>query len=82
MCDYCDNPLHLEEHDCARCGARFCLDDGSLRVNETGESDWLCYECQEEKPSFEQGECPNCGLDWTAHGAYIARQEKICEEVS
>ena len=27
-----------------------------------------------------QGTCPNCGHDWTAHSAYIARQEKMCEE--
>lgn len=28
--------------------------------------------------SFAQGECPNCGHDWTAHGPYIANGEKIC----
>jgi hypothetical protein len=33
-----------------------------------------------EPQAFAQGVCPNCGHDWTAHNAYIARQEKTCEE--
>ncbi len=31
--------------------------------------------------TFAQGECPNCGHDWTAHGDYISRGEKTCEEI-
>jgi hypothetical protein len=62
MCDYCANPHRNEEHDCARCGARFCLDDGSLRVNETGESDWICISCQEELAAPpEMYLCRYCG---------------------
>jgi hypothetical protein len=81
MCDYCD-AQHTEVHECARCAATFCLDCGYLRYNETGESDWICYQCDVEKPSFAVGACPNCGHDWTAHSAYIDRQERICVEVS
>lgn len=49
MCDYCENIHRLEEHDCMRCGARFCLDDGTLRYLSSGESDWLCHDCIEEE---------------------------------
>jgi DNA-binding CsgD family transcriptional regulator len=35
-----------------------------------------------EQVSFSQGECPNCGHDWTAHGPYIANGAKICVEVA
>ncbi len=80
MCDYCDAE-HVEAHDCARCASTFCLDCGYLRYNSSGESDWVCYQCDEERPSFAAGECSNCGLDWTAHGPYIATGEKVCEEV-
>jgi hypothetical protein len=29
---------------------------------------------------MEHNPCPNCGHDWTAHSAYILRQERVCEE--
>ena len=33
-----------------------------------------------QEQSFAQGECPNCGHDWTAHGAWIANPgDKTCE---
>src|SRR5260221_3285390 len=32
----------------------------------------------EQEQSFAQGECPNCGHDWTAHSDFIARGEKTC----
>ena len=46
MCDF-GGEQRTEEHECARCGRVFCLDCGYLRKNETGESDWMCYECEE-----------------------------------
>lgn len=46
MCDFCDS-RSPEQHECSKCGRMFCLDDGYLHKNETGESDWLCYECVE-----------------------------------
>ncbi len=46
MCDYCD-AQHVEFHECAMCAATFCLDCGYLRYNGA-ESDWICYECDEE----------------------------------
>ncbi len=29
---------------------------------------------------YAKGECPCCGMDWTAHSAYIARCERMCVE--
>ena len=85
MCDFC-NEYRTEEHECARCGRLFCLDCGYHRYNETGESDWICYECDgeiaREVRTFAQGECPNCGHDWTAHSAWIANPgDTTCEEI-
>ena len=35
----------------------------------------------QEQHSFAQGECPNCGHDWTAHSAWIANPgDKTCVE--
>lgn len=48
MCDFGDEYYDSDEHECARCGAMFCPDHGYLRKNETGESDWLCFECDAE----------------------------------
>lgn len=48
MCDFDDEHYNSDEHECARCGAMFCPDHGYLRTNETGESDWLCFECDKE----------------------------------
>ena len=47
MCDYCDQ-RSSEVHECARCGGVFCLDCGYLKYNDAGESNWICYECDEE----------------------------------
>ena len=38
----------------------------------------LVQEAEMQEQTFAQGECPNCGHDWTAHGDYIARGEKVC----
>ena len=81
MCDLCGN-FSSEVHECAMCASTFCLGCGSLSYNETGESDWRCYQCDEERPSFAVGECPNCGHDWTAHSSYIANGQKECIEVA
>lgn len=82
MCDYCD-AQHTEVHECAMCAVTFCLDCGYLcYYNSTGESDWICYQCDEEKPSLAQGECPNCGHDFSCHSAWIVNPgDKTCEEV-
>jgi hypothetical protein len=75
-CDFCAAETG-EFHVCKWCAATFCLDCGYLRYNETGESDWVCFECAE---GFEV--CPNCGHAWNAHGAWIANKQMICEERS
>ncbi len=37
---------------------------------------------EQESPTFAQGECPNCGHDWTAHSAWIANPgDTTCIEI-
>lgn len=75
--------MTYDDLTCDNCGSYgdvICID-----CKLSGNPDYcFCEDCIEEhmemhgRPSFAQGECPNCGLDWTAHSDYIARGEKIC----
>ena len=54
-CDLCPPGEQeiAEVQTCARCGVVFCLDCGALRYNETGESDWVCYECDDDDAAHQ-----------------------------
>jgi len=45
MCDFCEG-TSVEQHECVVCSRLFCLDCGYWRTKETGESNWVCYECE------------------------------------
>ncbi|SRR5260221_10521582 len=48
--------------------------------NETPEEEQAWWDAlNKTDQSFAQGKCPNCGLDWTVHSAWIANPgDKTC----
>lgn len=66
-------------------------EDGTLRLSWPGEQMFLSKietvglrdflnQVMPQTPSLAQGTCPNCGLDWTAHSAWIANPgDTTCE---
>ena len=68
-------------HFCAECGRSYLWSADDIAWKYEASPFIPCghlWKFLREGQTFAQGECPNCGHDWTAHSDFIARGEKVC----